>query len=187
MFMAAALVTVLIAVPALNTSIFNDQIVVKEQSGGRDLASVDRRATADRQRVESELIKRLAGVKDALGVHVGVKPSAEDAFRYEGLEGKYVIEFHEGKLVTAAVRGGEAEGTIVRDDLDFLSKYAEVFSPSAKFASRRVSERVDGPIKTVAYELTHRDPTTRGQKTLVELEKTQADRLLHIRVRPAAQ
>lgn len=159
-----SLVGVFLATMVLNEIVKSTSLSVQAQS--RQMASVNEQDVKKEVSWEHEMASRLSSSEATSADKGAAKPSLKDELLYGTLEGRYNVQFENGKIISLELNG--ERGTIADSNrlnpVDLLEKYKSFFSDH--LAKVRVAE-LNGDNQT--FELIGEKDQVIG-KALVELD-----------------
>ncbi len=158
-----SLVGVFLATMVLNEVVKSTSMSVQAQS--RQVASINEQDVKREVSWEHEMAQQLAADKSQASDKVAGKPSLKDELLFGALEGRYNVQFENGKIVSLELNGERKDTAAVRlNPVDLLEKYKAFFSD--RLEKVRVAE-LDGDNQT--FELIGDKNQIIG-KALVELD-----------------
>lgn len=125
----------------------------------REVASFGERFTPEQIKWEQELANTVA--KDSGKIVVGAKPSQNEKFLFEALEGKYDAQVVDGKLLKISLIQNMLPLELNTDDL--LKKYSAVFKGAKGFEKSTVDAQTEAVVlknadgKSIGNVLIHRN------------------------------
>ncbi len=143
MFISGSIVSILILATLANTNLFSlnsadSNLQVRKVTTGRMIASV-KSDSENRNDYDKEVLNLAKSNLNRRTASFGKSPSLQDKLRYETLEGKYLMQFEEGKIksieFTRLTQQG-SEPKYVNNREEFLSRHKSLLPVNFDLAKK---------------------------------------------------